>query len=117
MAEYKSPEDKIREAVKKGEGRFGLCDACIHRIGYVCEFRPFRDLTSVTKIVSCSELKWWKEHEPKDEPDLYTTYQVSLITKTRRKHMGVRGVVTHRAGPLNFCPECGRPLKRKKIAK
>lgn len=57
MAEYKSPEDKIREAVKKGEGRFGLCDACIHRIGYVCEFRPFRDLTSVTKIVSCPELK------------------------------------------------------------
>lgn len=57
MDEYKSPEDKIREAVKKGAGRFGLCDACIHRIGYVCEFRPFRDLTNVPKIVSCPALK------------------------------------------------------------
>lgn len=57
MDEYKSPEDKIREAVKEGAGRFGLCDACIHRIGYVCEFRPFRDLTSVPKIVSCPALK------------------------------------------------------------
>lgn len=62
----------------------------------------------------CERLKWWKEHEPKDDPDLYTTYQVSLITKNHRKHMGVRGVITYRAGPLNFCPECGRILKKKR---
>ena len=65
----------------------------------------------------CERLKWWKEHEPKDDPDLYTTYQVSLITKKHRKHMGVRGVITHRAGPLNFCPECGRILKKKREPK
>lgn len=62
----------------------------------------------------CERLKWWKEHEPKDDPDLYTTYQVSLIIKKYRKHMGVRGVIPHQAGPLNFCPECGRILKKKR---
>lgn len=53
----------------------------------------------------CERLAWWKKNSPKGENDLYTTFQVSLITKTHRKGAGVCGTVTHRAGQLNFCPE------------
>lgn len=62
----------------------------------------------------CERLAWWKENSPKGENGLYTTFQVSLITKTHRKGAGVCGTVTHRAGQLNFCPECGRILKKKR---
>lgn len=50
-------EDKVRKAAKEGKGRFGLCDACVHRMGHVCEFRPWRDLRNVTKIVHCPALQ------------------------------------------------------------
>lgn len=33
----------------------------------------------------CERLAWWKENSPKGENGLYTTFQVSLITKTHRK--------------------------------
>ena len=59
----------------------------------------------------CKSLHWWKNHELNGE-GLYTTYKVSLITETRRKGGGFCGNVTHEAGPLNFCPECGRTLKK-----
>lgn len=53
----KNLEDKVREAAKAGKNRFGLCDACVHRMRYVCEFRPWRDLRYVTEIVSCPALE------------------------------------------------------------
>lgn len=62
----------------------------------------------------CESLAWWKKNSPKGEDGLYITFQVSLITKTHRKGAGVCGTVTHRAGQLNFCPECGRILKKKR---
>ena len=62
----------------------------------------------------CERLAWWKENSPKGKDGLYTTFQVSLITKTHRKGAGVCGTVTHRASQLNFCPECGRALKKKR---
>ena len=37
----------------------------------------------------CESLAWWKENSPKGKDGLYTTFQVSLITKTHRKGAGV----------------------------
>ena len=33
----------------------------------------------------CERLEWWKENSPKGENGLYTTFQVSLITKNAQE--------------------------------
>lgn len=44
----------------------------------------------------------------------YNTYTAALVQATYKRGSGKRASITLKARPLNFCPECGRPLKRKK---
>ena len=46
---------------------------------------------------------------------MYRHYKVRLyVYSTRNRQRG--GTITYRARPLNFCPECGKSLKKKKEA-
>lgn len=46
--------------------------------------------------------------------ELYTKYYVCLYERTLRKGCGLASTYTHKRRPLNFCPECGRQLKKTK---
>ena len=51
----------------------------------------------------------------KDAPQgFYHVYKASLVCMTYRKGYGRRSTLTCRSRPLNYCPECGRPLKKRK---
>lgn len=55
-----------------------------------------------------------KKHRPKTGRELYTKYYVCLYERTLRKGCGLASTYTHKRRPLNFCPECGRQLKKTK---
>ena len=62
----------------------------------------------------CEDYEWSKKHRPKTGRELYTKYYVCLYERTLRKGCGLASTYTHKRRPLNFCPECGRQLKKTK---
>lgn len=62
----------------------------------------------------CEDYEWSKKHRPKTGRELYTKYYVCLYERTLRKGCGLTSTYTHKRRPLNFCPECGRQLKKAK---
>lgn len=62
----------------------------------------------------CEDYEWSKKHRPKTGRELYTKYYVCLYERTLRKGCGLTSTYTHKRRPLNFCPECGRQLKKTK---
>ena len=78
---------------------------------------------------SLDESKWIDERLARNDPDpeceLEQRYSVAIVKRTFLKGSeGCRGTMTdygyrRRADgyPLNFCPECGRDLKRKEVRK
>lgn len=62
----------------------------------------------------CEDYEWSKKHRPKTGRKLYTKYYVCLYERTLRKGCGLASTYTHKRRPLNFCPECGRQLKKTK---
>lgn len=59
--------------------------------------------------------KYVRKRFKKDWPKgFYEAYKVSLVCSTYRKGVGQCGSLTLRSRPLNFCPECGRPIKKRK---
>lgn len=62
----------------------------------------------------CEDYEWSKKHRPKTGRELYTKYYVCLYERTLRKGCGLASTYTHERRPLNFCPECGRQLKKTK---
>lgn len=62
----------------------------------------------------CEDYEWSKKHRPKTGGELYTKYYVCLYERTLRKGCGLASTYTHKRRPLNFCPECGRQLKKTK---
>lgn len=62
----------------------------------------------------CEDYEWSKKHRPKTGRELYTKYYVYLYERTLRKGCGLASTYTHKRRPLNFCPECGRQLKKTK---
>lgn len=65
----------------------------------------------------CEDYEWSKKHRPKTGRELYTKYYVCLYERTLRKGCGLASTHTHKRRPLNFCPECGRQLKKTKKTK
>ena len=65
----------------------------------------------------CEDYEWSKKHRPKTGRELYTKYYVCLYERTLRKGCGLASTYTHKRRPLNFCPECGRQLKKKRRMK
>ena len=61
-----------------------------------------------------AEIKRFNRVNKLGKDGLYHSYKAALVVTTYRRGAGKRGSMTFRAGPLNFCPECGRPLKRQK---
>lgn len=63
----------------------------------------------------CEEYEWSKQHKRKHPggPEFYTTFHVCLYERTHRKGYGIAGTYTHRARPINYCPECGKKLRLK----
>ena len=58
-------------------------------------------------------LDWDKEHK---DPEFERRYGIALVSQSRPKGTQWRGQYTRRPNfSLNFCPECGRPLKRNKV--
>jgi len=55
-----------------------------------------------------------KQSRKEMPPGFYDVYKVSLICMTYRKGYGRRSTLECRCRPLNFCPECGRPMKKRK---
>ena len=49
----------------------------------------------------CEDYEWSKKHRPKTGREF-------------RKGCGLASTYTHKRRPLNFCPECGRQLKKTK---
>lgn len=77
-----------------------------------------REKDAAEGCVFCRELALKKElfkrgWTSEERKLFYQKYQVCLVSKTYKRGCGRRGIVTHGARPLNFCPECGRALKRK----
>lgn len=62
----------------------------------------------------CEDYEWSKKHRPKTGRELYTKYYACLYERTLRKGCGLASTYTHKRRPLNFCPECGRQLKKTK---
>ena len=65
----------------------------------------------------CCDLAMMKQlarKERRGAQGFYNTYKAALVQATYKRGSGKRASITFKAGPLNFCPECGRPLKRQK---
>lgn len=59
--------------------------------------------------------KYLRKRSHKDmPPGTYEVYKAALVCMTYIKGYGRRSVLTNRSRTLNFCPECGRPLTKRK---
>lgn len=75
----------------------------------------------------CKDYKWWRKRSRKDnekhnkDPDrtfnLRSYFEVTIVERTfryggNRKYVNRAGTMMRGRYPINYCPVCGRELKR-----